>query len=195
MLVEQRRKIWLHQRCRKLPDKDFMYAFKDKSDFPSGYEFKVLRISMDMKNLMKSMIVWKRIIWWDGLRTFINGITKIETSVIDGAIRDNFAIRIGMKNLSVENFKMVFGVSKDESIQNEKRYQGYISIDGKMEQYEFLQFSWRRLRRCLRSSESRFVIVTESTMQIGGQCTRNWKIITDNETMRINDERERNISI
>ncbi len=25
---------------------------------------------------------------------------------------DNFAIRIGMKRVSVENFKMVFGVSK-----------------------------------------------------------------------------------
>ncbi len=49
-------------------------------------------------------------------RSFINGITRAETSVIDGAIRDNFMIRIGMKNLSVENFKMVFGVSKDESI-------------------------------------------------------------------------------
>ncbi len=48
---------------------------------------------------------------------------------------DNFAIRIGMKNLSVENFKMVFGVSKDESIL-ERKGQGYISIDGKMEQYE-----------------------------------------------------------
>ncbi len=27
-------------------------------------------------------------------RSFINGITRAETSVIDGAIRDNFAIRI-----------------------------------------------------------------------------------------------------
>ncbi len=32
-----------------------------------------------------------------------------------------------MKNLSVENFKMVFGVSKDESIlEREKKGQGYI---------------------------------------------------------------------
>ncbi len=37
-------------------------------------------------------------------------LQRVETSVIDGAIRDNFAIRISMKeNLSVENFKMVFG--------------------------------------------------------------------------------------
>ncbi len=40
-----------------------------------------------------------------------------------------------MKNLSVENFpKMVFGVSKDESILEREEGQGYISIDGKMEQ-------------------------------------------------------------
>ncbi len=30
-------------------------------------------------------------------------------------------IRIGMKNLSVENFKMVFGVSKDESLLERER--------------------------------------------------------------------------
>ncbi len=43
-----------------------------------------------------------------------------------------------MKNLSVENFKMVFGVSKDESILEREKGQGYISIDGKMEQYNLL---------------------------------------------------------
>ncbi len=58
-----------------------------------------------------------------------------ETSVIDGAIGDNFAIRIGMKNLSVENFQIVFGVSKDESILEREKGQGYISIDGKMERH------------------------------------------------------------
>ncbi len=31
---------------------------------------------------------------------------------------------------------MVFGVSKDESILEREKGQGYISIDGKMEQYE-----------------------------------------------------------
>ncbi len=46
------------------------------------------------------------------------------------------AIRIGMKNLSVENFKMQFGVSKDESIRRTRKGSCYISIDGKMEQYE-----------------------------------------------------------
>ncbi len=45
---------------------------------------------------MQSM-VWKEL--FDGLmlRSFINGDTRAETSVIDGAIRDNFAIRGGMK--------------------------------------------------------------------------------------------------
>ncbi len=40
-------------------------------------------------------------------RSFINlsNIKSRKTSVIDGAIRDNFAIRIGMKNLSAENFQ------------------------------------------------------------------------------------------
>ncbi len=43
-----------------------------------------------------------------------------------------------MKNLSVENFKDGIWVSKDESIlENEReKGQGYISIDGEMEQYE-----------------------------------------------------------
>ncbi len=38
------------------------------------------------------------------------------------------------KNLSVENFAGVFGVSKDESLLEREKGQGYISIDGKMEQ-------------------------------------------------------------
>ncbi len=42
-------------------------------------------------------------------------LQRAETSVIDGAIRDNLRLGIGMKNLSVENSKMVFG-GKDESI-------------------------------------------------------------------------------
>ncbi len=58
------------------------------------------------------------IILMDSLWTFIllMALQRAEISVIDGAIRIIFMIRIGMKNLSAENFKMVFGVSKDESI-------------------------------------------------------------------------------
>ncbi len=37
------------------------------------------------------MIVWKELFWWDG--HLISALQRAETSVIDGAIRDNFAIR------------------------------------------------------------------------------------------------------
>ena len=101
-------------------------------------EFAALRISMnkkefeDLNNSLKRIILMGR----SSNVHLIMALQRAETSVIDGAIRDNFAIRIGMKNLSVENFKMVFGVSKDESILKRKKGQGYISIDGEMEQYE-----------------------------------------------------------
>ena len=42
-----------------------------------------------------------------------------------------------MGNLPPENFKMIFGVNKDESILDvEGKGIGYISINNKMEQYE-----------------------------------------------------------
>ncbi len=47
-----------------------------------------------------------------------------------------FAIRIGMKNLSVGNFKMVFGVSKDESILEREKVILYFYRWQEMEQYE-----------------------------------------------------------
>ncbi len=49
-------------------------------------------------------------------------------------------IRIGMKNLSVENFKMVFGVSKDESILEREKGQVIFLSMAKMEQYESRKF-------------------------------------------------------
>lgn len=101
-------------------------------------EFAALRISMDKKEFNEINDSLKRIILMGRSANvhLLMALQRAETSVIDGAIRDNFAIRIGMKNLSVENFKMVFGVSKDESILEREKGQGYISIDGKMEQYE-----------------------------------------------------------
>lgn len=101
-------------------------------------EFAALRISMDKKEFTEINDSLKRIILMGRSANvhLLMALQRAETSVIDGAIRDNFAIRIGMKNLSVENFKMVFGVSKDESILERDKGQGYISIDGKMEQYE-----------------------------------------------------------
>ena len=101
-------------------------------------EFAALRISMDKKEFNEINDSLKRIILMGRSANvhLLMALQRAETSVIDGAIRDNFAIRIGMKNLSVENFMMVFGVSKDESILEREKGQGYISIDGKMEQYE-----------------------------------------------------------
>ncbi len=63
-------------------------------------------------------------------------LQRAETFVIDGAIRDNFAGWIGIAEFISRKFQDVFGVSKDESIQKREKGQGYISIDGKMEQYE-----------------------------------------------------------
>ncbi len=75
--------------------------------------------------------------------------------------------------LSVENFKMVFGVSKDESILEREKGQGYISIDGKMEQYEFPGIVLLETTPRVEWIEGvwQFVNVTESTMQIGGHAT------------------------
>ena len=101
-------------------------------------EFAALRISMDKKDFSEMNNSLRRIILMGRAANIhlLMALQRAETSVIDGAIRDNFAIRIGLQNLSVENFKMVFGVSKDESILERDRGQGYISINGKMEQYE-----------------------------------------------------------
>lgn len=56
---------------------------------------------------------------------------RASSDSIDLAIRDNTSIRIGLGNLSVENFKMVFGESKSENeLLNRKVGQGYILIDG-----------------------------------------------------------------
>lgn len=101
-------------------------------------EFAALRISMDKKDFVEMNNSLRRIILMGRSANvhLLMALQRAETSVIDGAIRDNFAIRIGLQNLSVENFKMVFGISKDESILERERGQGYISIGGKMEQYE-----------------------------------------------------------
>lgn len=50
---------------------------------------------------------------------------------IDLAIRDNTAIKIGLGNLSVENFRMIFGEGRGANdILQRERGQGYILIDG-----------------------------------------------------------------
>ncbi len=100
-------------------------------------------------------------------------------------IRDNFAIRIGMKNLSVENFKMVFGVSKDESILEREKVK-VIFIDGKMEQYES---PWVVLLETIKKMWSELSVVCYryriNNADRRTRNVRNWKIMcNDNETMR-----------
>lgn len=52
-------------------------------------------------------------------------------SNMDLDIRDNTAIRIGLGNLSTENFKMIFGETKNKNeIIKRERGQGYILVDG-----------------------------------------------------------------
>ena len=56
---------------------------------------------------------------------------RASSNSIDLDIRDNTAIRIGLGNLSTENFKMIFGESRAENeILNRGVGEGYILIDG-----------------------------------------------------------------
>lgn len=57
---------------------------------------------------------------------------RASSDSIDLAIRDNTAVKIGLGNLSVENFKMIFGENyNSHDILKRERGQGYILIDGK----------------------------------------------------------------
>ncbi len=99
--------------------------------------FAALRISMDKKEFNEINDSLKRIIILMGRSANVHllmALQRAETSVIDvGAIRGNLRLELVWRNLSVGNFKMVFGVSKDESILEREKGQGYISIDGKMQ--------------------------------------------------------------
>lgn len=56
---------------------------------------------------------------------------RASSDSIDLAIRDNTAVKIGLGNLSTENFRMIFGESRGENdILKRSRGQGYILIDG-----------------------------------------------------------------
>lgn len=56
---------------------------------------------------------------------------RASSNSIDLDIRDNTAIRIGLGNLSTENFKMIFGETRVENeILNRAIGEGYILIDG-----------------------------------------------------------------
>lgn len=102
-------------------------------------EFAGVRDSMDKKEFEVLNKALRRIMMMGRAANIhiIMALQRPETSVLDGAIRDNFAIRIGLGNLKPENFKMIFGVNKDESILTIKeKGLGYISINGTLEQYE-----------------------------------------------------------
>lgn len=56
---------------------------------------------------------------------------RASSDSIDLAIRDNTAIKIGLGNLSVENFRMIFGENRSANdILKRERGQGYILING-----------------------------------------------------------------
>lgn len=102
-------------------------------------EFAGVRDSMDKKEFEVLNKALRRIMMMGRAANIhiIMALQRPETAVLDGAIRDNFAIRIGLGNLKPENFKMIFGVNKDESILTIKeKGLGYISINGTLEQYE-----------------------------------------------------------
>lgn len=74
----------------------------------------------------------------------VMSLQRPETSVLDGAIRDNYPVRIGLGNLKDENYKMVFGVTKDDSVLHREIGQGYISINDVIESYEspWVELPW-----------------------------------------------------
>lgn len=121
---------------------DRRFAGEEKRKYPILLvvdEFASVRDSMDKKEFEPINKALRRIISLGRAANvhLIMALQRPETAVLDGAIRDNFAIRIGLGNLKLENFKMIFGVSKDESILTVKeKGLGYISINGTLEQYE-----------------------------------------------------------
>lgn len=109
-------------------------------------EFAALRIALGKKEFAEINDSLRRIILMGRAANIhiIMSLQRPETSVLDGAIRDNYAVRLGLGNLKDENFKMVFGVTKDDSILHRSIGQGYISINDKIEQYEapWVELPW-----------------------------------------------------
>lgn len=101
-------------------------------------EFAALRIALDKKEFTEINDSLRRIILMGRAANIhiIMALQRPETSVLDGAIRDNYPVRIGLGNLKDENFKMVFGITKDDSIIHKEIGQGYISINDVLDGYE-----------------------------------------------------------
>lgn len=101
-------------------------------------EFAALRIALDKKEFAEINDSLRRIILMGRAANIhiIMALQRPETSVLDGAIRDNYPVRIGLGNLKDENFKMVFGITKDDSIIHKEIGQGYISINDVLDSFE-----------------------------------------------------------
>lgn len=101
-------------------------------------EFAALRIALGKKEFTEINDSLRRIILMGRAANIhiIMSLQRPETSVLDGAIRDNYPVRIGLGNLKDENFKMVFGITKDDSIIHKEIGQGYISINDVLDSFE-----------------------------------------------------------
>ncbi len=134
---------FLAKRFARLPLKIMEQRYDSKERDASGIFLLLLMICcikncVDKKRICRNQWQFKKN-YIDGYRAanihIIYGVTTSETSVLDGAIRDNYPVRLGLGNFKDENFKMVFGITKDDSIIH-VRVQGYISINDVLDGHE-----------------------------------------------------------
>ena len=96
-------------------------------------EFAALQLTIDKKDWQELNKTIKNIIL-KGRAANVHvliALQRASSESIDLAIRDNTAVKIGLGNLSPENFKMVFGESRNQNdLINRNIGEGYIKIDG-----------------------------------------------------------------
>ena len=96
-------------------------------------EFAALQLTVDKKEWQELNKTIKNIIL-KGRAANVHvliALQRASSESIDLAIRDNTAVKIGLGNLSPENFKMVFGESRNQNdLINRNIGEGYIKIDG-----------------------------------------------------------------
>ena len=66
-------------------------------------------------------------------------LQRPDTSVLDGAIRDQLGCRVALGNLSEDGYKMVFGSNFKNYNSIEIKGGGYVQIDGKMSQPNYFE--------------------------------------------------------
>lgn len=96
-------------------------------------EFKGLKLGMEDKkewirlnNLVESIVLMGR----SANVHVLIAMQRVKGDSISLDIRDNLAIKVGLGNLSDENFKMIFGESKVKGeLLNREKGQGYISLN------------------------------------------------------------------